>query len=107
MIIWRGLGLWVLFIVGGVVLASQIAFATLFPDFTLLYGDLPVGASILLAAAACYPFGEYTRKRQGIVQDGEAALDFGHHSLYFVPVHVWTWVLAVGGAALLIYQLMT
>jgi hypothetical protein len=105
MIWWRGMGHWVIWIVGGVVLGSRVAFEALLPAASANGYGMPMGASLLLAAAACYPLGQFTRKRQGVVLDGEMALDAGHHSLFFVPVHFWTWVLGVIGIGLLVTEL--
>lgn len=106
MIWWRGHGIWVLFIVGGVVLGSQIAFDAVVDPARFDGAGLPMGVSLLLAAAALWPFGQYTRVRQGAVLDGELALDVGHHSLFFIPVHFWTYIAAAGGVFLLVQQFL-
>lgn len=105
MIWWRGRGIWVLFIVGGTVLASQVAYGALLPTAFPERGDLPIGASLLLSGLACYPLGEFTRKRKFQVEDGEAALDFGHHSLFFIPVHIFPYLLGILGLALWVKEI--
>ncbi len=97
MIIWRGLGIWVLFIVLGTYVATAMAFsAWLEPVFLEAYRWMP-GVAFFLAALACWRLGQYTRTRQSVVPDGELAPDFGHHSLFFIPVHFWAYVLAAIG----------
>lgn len=104
-IAWRGLGHWVMWITGGALLTTYSAIGRWVDPF---YFDTRswVGRSLLLAAAACYPLGRYTRTRPGMRPDeadeeaGGVALDDGHHSLYFIPVHRWTPLLAVGGVVL-------
>lgn len=97
MIIWCGKGIWVLWITLGVVVASQWVFSAVLPDASAMGYGMPMGVSLLLAAAACYPFGQFTRKRKGVVLDGELGLDGGHHSLFFVPVHFWPYLLGAIG----------
>lgn len=97
MVIWRGLGWWVVWIVLGLVMATNSAFNRLLPDADVTFSAVPTGVGLVVAGLACYPFGAFTRKRQGAVEDGELALDAGHHSLFFIPVHFWPWLLAAGG----------
>jgi hypothetical protein len=106
MIWWRGHGFWVLFIVGGVVLGTVFAFGALMPDAPVTAGNVPLGVGLLMAGLACYPLGEFTRKRQGAVLDGEMALDAGHHSLFFIPVHFFPWLLGAGGLVVCIRAVM-
>ncbi|HEX6040125.1 hypothetical protein [Longimicrobium sp.] len=106
MIWWRGKGIWVLFIVVGVVVATIMAMGAVLPYAAINAGGAPVGVGLMLAGLACYPFGEYTRKRQGAVLDGELALDAGHHSLFFIPVHFWPWLLGAGGLVVCVRAMM-
>jgi hypothetical protein len=107
MIIWRGLGIWLLAIVGAALVATSMAFDAILQD-AFYFGEhrWTMGVAFLVSALACYPFGQFTRKRQGVVEDGELALDFGHHSLFFIPVHIWVYLLALAGAVLCVMEFL-
>lgn len=106
MIIWSGLGYLVAVIVFGCSLAFNLAFNAWLGDGYYTAHKWPVAASLLLSAVLCWLLGSALRRRtsQVVVDKAtgkEHVLDRSHHSLFFIPMHLWGPVLAVVGVVLI------
>ncbi len=109
MIIWSGFG----FVVAVFVLAASL-FCNAIVDASLGAGyysahHWTIGISMLLAGALCALYGLKLRKggsRELVdAQTGERVVLRRSHTMFFIPVHLWAFVLGAIGIALLVAEL--
>lgn len=102
MIIWQGWGILVaVFFVVATLLCDWAVGAVFGANYVKLHG-WPMGVALLLAAAASWQFGRHLNGRPArIVIDKETgeevALKSGTHSLFFIPMQYWGFILAAFG----------
>ncbi len=111
MIVWSGLGFLVAVIVFGSALACNLGFDAALGKGFYESHLWTVGVAMLLAAAAVWPLGIWLRGRPTRevvdVDTGEQfVLDPLHHSLLFIPVHIWGPLLVTIGSILCIVDLV-
>jgi hypothetical protein len=105
MIIWRGWGILVVLIAMAMLIAVQLATGAVFgdPEFYKVH-DWPKGVALLLAAVAVYFAGSYFNSRPGRTMidkaTGREIVLRRVHSLFFVPMQYWGFVLAAFGVVL-------
>ena len=112
MIIWSGLGFLVAVIVFGFSLVFNLAFDAWWGAGYYDAHKWPFGVSLLLSAMACWFLGAYLRHRgaQTVIDTTtgqEMVLDRGHHQFFFIPMHLWGPILAVGGGVVCIMDFVT
>lgn len=111
MIIWSGLGFLVAVIVFGFSLALNLAFDAWQGEGFYTAHKWPFAISLFLSAITCWFVGSALRKRtsQTVIDKAtgqEIVLDRSNHSLFFIPMHIWAPILAVGGAIVLAIDLL-
>lgn len=111
MIIWSGLGFLVAVIVFGCSLALNVAFNAWWGEGYYGAHKWPFAISLFLSALLCWLLGSALRKRtsQTVIDKAtgkERVLDRSHHSLFFIPMHMWAPVLAVIGVIVLVMDLL-
>jgi hypothetical protein len=109
MIIWRGFGILVIFITMAAMIAFQSLIGAVFGQQFYKTHDWPKGAALLLAAVAVYFTGQFFNGKPGRVMIDKATgreLTFRRvHSLFFIPMEYWGYILAVAGFILLFVHL--
>lgn len=110
MIIWSGFG----FVVAVFALAASL-FCNAIVDAGLGAGYYSahywtIGLSMLLAATLCALYGRKLRNggsRELVdAQTGERVVLRRSHTMFFIPVHVWAYVLGAVGLMLLVAELL-
>ena len=71
----------------------------------------PFAISLFLSAIVCWFLGSALRKRtsQTVIDKEtgkEMVLNRSNHSLFFIPMHIWAPILAVGGCIVLAIDLL-
>jgi hypothetical protein len=97
MIIWSGLGFLVAVIVFGFSLVFNLAFNAWLVENYYEDHKWPFGVSLLLSAIACWFLGAYLRGR---------GAQTGNHRFFFIPVHLWGPILAIGGVVVCVVDLV-
>ena len=107
MIIWSGLGFLVAVIIFGCSLALNFAFNAWLGDGYYDTHKWPFAISLFLSAIICWFLGSALRKRtsQTVIDKAtgkEMVLNRSNHSLFFIPMHIWAPILAIGGVIVLV-----
>jgi hypothetical protein len=110
MLIWTGRGFLVFVIVFGFSLVLNFAFNTWWGEGYYDTHKWPFAISLLLSAIVCWIVGSALRKgtsRTVIDKETgeELVLNRNHHSLFFIPMHIWAPILVVIGCVLLVVDL--
>ena len=111
MIIWSGLGFLVAVIVFGFSLVFNLAFNAWLGESYYEEHKWPFGVSLLLSAIVCWFLGAYLRNRaaQTVIDAStgqQMVLDRSNHRFFFIPVHLWGPILAIGGGVVCIVDLV-
>jgi hypothetical protein len=111
MIIWSGLGFLVAVIVFGFSLVFNLVFNAWLGESYYEEHKWPFGVSLLLSAIACWFLGSYLRRRgaQTVIDTTtgqEMVLDRGRHQFFFIPMHLWGAILAIGGVVVCVVDLV-
>ncbi len=107
MIIWSGLGFLVAVIIFGCSLVLNFAINAWLGDGYYDTHKWPFAISLFLSAVICWFLGAALRRRTSqVVIDKETGkeivLNRSNHSLFFIPMHIWAPILAIGGVIVLV-----
>ena len=112
LIVWRGLGYLVAVIVFGSSLAMNLIFNAAIGERYYDRHKWPCALSFVFSALILWFLGNHLRQRSDrIVVDKESGEEFvvnqSEHSLFFIPVHLWTPILVAGAVALIAYDFLS
>lgn len=108
---WQGLGFLVAVFVFGAALLCNLIFDALYGAGYYSAHYWTVGVAFLAAALPSALVGRALRKRHARtvldLETGEVfVLDRAHHSLLFIAMHHWGWLLGLAGILLLILEVV-
>jgi hypothetical protein len=108
-IIWRGLGWLVAVIVFGFSLVANLVFNATYGEGYYDHHKWPFALSLFVSAAVCWFLGSYLKKRSDRIaidkQTGqEIVVNQSRHALFFLPMHLWGPVLALGAVVVLVLE---
>ena len=107
LIIWKGFGFLVFFIIFATVIGGQIAVDSIFGTDYWMNNAWPLSLSLLISGLACWFLGRYLNGRPGkTVIDKETGEEFElrkTHSFFFIPFQYWG--IICGALAIITYIL--
>jgi hypothetical protein len=111
MIIWNGMGFLVfVFVFGCSLVADLITNAVAGPGTYYDMYKWPFGVALIVAGALSWFVGQYlaTRKARVLIdkETGEEVVIQPSHAFFFIKMHWWGPILAIGGIAVIVVELI-